>query len=286
MSGSSSLVVALAAAAGVLGAFAAREGVTATPALSRWVAQTVEPLRRAGREGYTPSALERRRLSTLGTVAVLCAAALLLGPGPAPFLALAGPALAATLLRRRTSRYRRSVDRALGEVARAVADALSAGRSLRAALVDTATTLEGPPASEMARVRADLELGLPTREALGALRRRLRSVRVEAFCSALLSQQIAGGDLATLLRRFAAAATERDRTAADARSATAQARFTGMLVAAMPVGAALFAELLEPGFVAGLLAEPLAAILLALSAVLQIGGFVAIGRLSRIGPHE
>ena len=99
----------------------------------------------------------------------------------------------------------------------------------------------------MERVRAELALGAPTRDALEALRRRVDSPRVDSFAAALLSQQLAGGDLATLLRRFAAAAADRDRTEADARSATAQARFTGLLVVAMPVGAALLAELLEPG---------------------------------------
>jgi Flp pilus assembly protein TadB len=70
---------------------------------------------------------------------------------------------------------------------------------------------------------------------------------------------------------------------ADARSATAQARFTGLLVVALPVGAALLAELLEPGFVAGLLRDPAAAALLAAAGALQLAGFWAIRRLSAIG---
>ena len=135
----------------------------------------------------------------------------------------------------------------------------------------------------MERVRAELALGAPTREALEALRRRVDSPRVDSFAAALLSQQLAGGDLATLLRRFAAAAADRDRTEADARSATAQARFTGLLVVAMPVGAALLAELLAPGFVGGLLASPAAAaMLVAAAAALQLAGFAAIRRLSRV----
>jgi tight adherence protein B len=134
----------------------------------------------------------------------------------------------------------------------------------------------------MARVRAELALGASTRDALAGLRRRLGSSRVDSFAAALVSQQLSGGDLATLLRRFAAAAADRDRTEADARSATAQARFTGLLVVAMPAGAAVLAELLEPGFVAGLVAEPAAATLLAVAAVLQLAGFAAIRRLSRV----
>jgi tight adherence protein B len=131
-------------------------------------------------------------------------------------------------------------------------------------------------------VRAELGLGAPTREVLERLQRRVGSPRVDSFAAALLSQQLAGGDLATLLRRFAAAARDRDRTEADARSATAQARFTGLLVVAMPAGAALLAELLEPGFVAALLSEPAPAALLAASAGLQLAGFAGIRRLSRI----
>lgn len=273
--------VALAAGAGGLGAVALREAVLASPAAGRWLSAAVEPLRRAGREGYTPTEVERRRLAIVGTLAILVSALVVLGPGPAPFLAAAGPAAAAWAVARRRSAYRRAVERGLPEVATAVADALGAGRSPRAALGAAAASLEGPPASEMERVRVELSLGAPTRDALAGLKRRVDSPRIDSFAAALVSQQLAGGDLATLLRRFAAAAADRDRTEADARSATAQARFTGSLVVAMPVGAALLAELLEPGFVAGLLANPASAALLAVAAAFQIGGFAAIRRLSR-----
>ena len=165
----------------------------------------------------------------------------------------------------------------------AVADALDVGRSPRAALAAASASLEGPPARELERVRAELALGAPTRVALAGLRHRVDSPRVDAFATALLSEQLAGGDLAALLRRFAAAAADRDRTEADARSATAQARFTGLLVVAMPVGAALLAELLDPGFVGGLLADPAAATLLGCAGALQLAGFFAIRRLSRVG---
>jgi tight adherence protein B len=110
----------------------------------------------------------------------------------------------------------------------------------------------------------------------------MRSARVDAFAAVLLSQRLAGGDLADLLRRFAAGAAERDRAADDARSATAQARFTGLLVVAMPSGGALFAELIQPGFLAKVLGAPASAMLVALAVALQLAGFVAIRRLSRV----
>jgi tight adherence protein B len=274
--------VVLAAAAGGLAAVAVREAVVATPAVGRWLAATLEPLRRAGREGYAPTEAERRRLAALGAAALLITGFVVMGPGPAPFLALAGPAAAGLALSRRRAGYRRAVERGVPQIATAVADALAGGRSVRAALASAAGSVDGPPAAELARVRADLELGASTAEALGALQARLRAPRVDSFAAALLSQQIGGGDLAGLLRRFAASAAERDRVAADARSATAQARFTGLLVVAMPTGAALFAELIQPGFVGALLSDGVSLALLAAAAVLQAAGFCAIRRLSRI----
>jgi tight adherence protein B len=274
--------ILLAALAGGMAAVAVRETVLASPAAGAWLVAAIEPLRRAGREGYAPTEAERRRLAALGTGALLLATLFVAGPGPAPVAAVAGPGAAAWAVARRRARYLQAVERGLPQVATAVADALAGGRSVRAALASAASSLEGPPASELARLRAELELGASTAEALAALGARLRSERVSSFAAALLSQQLGGGDLAGLLRRFAASAAERDRVAADARSATAQARFTGLLVVAMPSGAALFAELLEPGFVGGLLGNGTSAALLAAAAAFQLAGFASIRRLSRV----
>ncbi|HET7122162.1 MAG TPA: type II secretion system F family protein [Solirubrobacterales bacterium] len=274
--------VLIAAAAGGLLALGAREVLLASPAAGRWLALALEPLRRAGREGYAPSGGERRRLALLGAAAAVAAGWLLGGPGLALPLALLGPAAVGWAIAGRRRRYRRAVERSLPEVALAIADSLSAGRSLRASLSGAVASLDGPPAAELARLGAELDLGAATVAVVEGWRRRMRSPRVDAFAAALLSQRLAGGDLAGLLRRFAAGAAERDRVAEDARSATSQARFTGFLVVAMPSGGAVFAELIEPGFIARLLASPPAAVMLALAAALQLLGFVAIRRFARV----
>ena len=274
--------VLLAAAAGGLAAVAVREAIRGTPAVASWLARALEPLRRAGKEGYAPSVAERRRLGLVIGAALLGGGAWLVGPAPAAPLAAAGPAAAGWAISSRAKRYRRAVERSLPRVAIATADALAAGRSVRSALDASSGSLEGPAASEMSRLRADLDLGLSLQSALGGLRARIRSPRVDSFCSALLSQRIAGGDLVDLLRRYAEAAAGRERVEADAHSATAQARFTGILVAAMPAGAALLAELLNPGFVTGLLQNGVSIVLIAAAAALQVAGFAAISRLGRV----
>jgi Flp pilus assembly protein TadB len=283
MNGAPGLLPALVgAAAGGLLAMAAREALLASPAAARWLTLALEPLRRAGREGYAPSSAERRRLAALGAGASVLGGWFLAGLALALPLSVAGPALAGWAVSSRRRRYRAAIERSLPEVATAIADSLSAGRSLRASLPAAASSLDGPPAAELARLGAELDLGAASTETVEAWRRRMRSERVDAFAAALLSQRLAGGDLAGLLRRFAAGAAERDRVAEDARSATAQARFTGLLVVAMPSGGALFAELIQPGFVAKLLGSPASAFLLSLAAVFQLVGFVAIKRFSRV----
>ena len=274
-------LIALAALAGGLVAVAIRETILSAPRVAVWMRDSISPLSRVGREGYVPTAEEQRRLALVGSGAIAAMAVLLTGLGPLAVAAAAGPWCVGTMLARRREAYRRAIERSVPDVATAIADAISGGHSMRGALAAAAESLEGPSGAELARVAADLELGAPTAHALGAMRGRLRSERIDSLSTALLSQQVAGGDVAALMRRLAAAAAERDRVDDEARAATTQARFTGLLVVAMPAGAALFAELLQPGFISRVLAEPASAAMLIAAAGLQMMGFALIRRLGR-----
>ncbi len=274
-------LIALVSMAGGLAAVAVRETVVSAPGVASWLRTSIAPLRRASREGYAPSAEEQRRLALLGSGAIAATAILLAGPGPLAVAAAAGPWCVGALVAGRRERYRRAVERSVPDMASAIADAISGGHSVRGALAAAAGSLDGPAAAELARVAAELELGASTAEALSAMRARVRSDRVDSLATALLSQQVAGGDVASLMRRLAAAAADRDRVADEARAATTQARFTGLLVVALPAGAALFAELLQPGFVSRVLSEPASAAMLVAAGGLQALGFGLIRRLGR-----
>src|SRR6185503_20097808 len=102
--------VALGALAGALLAMAAREAVLASPAAAAWLRQALEPLRRAGREGYTPSTKERRRLAALGAAAAILAGWLVGGIEVALPLSVAGPGIAAWAISSRRRRYRAAVE--------------------------------------------------------------------------------------------------------------------------------------------------------------------------------
>lgn len=267
-----------------LAAFAAfRDLVAETPGLLAWLWRALEPLARAGREGYLPSRPEVRRLAVAATTLAVAAGWLLSGPLVSLPICLLAPLASRWLIRRRRRRYRRRLDLAIPEAAAAIADALAAGRSLRAVLAGLAAGLRGAAAAEFAALGAEIDLGAPTGAAIAGLRRRHPTGRIEAFCAALQAGHESGADLAALLRRFSAAAQARDRAERDARSATAQARFTGLLVAAMPLGAALLAEAVAGGVVASVLRSPLALVLVATALGMQLVGFLLIRRLAEAG---
>ena len=70
---------------------------------------------------------------------------------------------------------------------------------------------------------------------------------------------------------------------ADARSATAQARFTALLVTGLPAAALALAELAQPGFVLALASSPPTAAMVALALALQAVACICVRRIARIG---
>jgi tight adherence protein B len=246
------------------------------------IAALAEVVVRVGREGRDPAAAERRRLLVAGGAVALCLGTLLAGPLVGALLGTGGPWATAQLLRARREHYRRAVDGGAAELAVALADALSAGHSLRGAMEEAARGLGGQAGHELRRVAAELAAGAGTRGALEQLRTRTGSVRIGTVVAACLVQGGAGGDLARLLRECAAAFGDQARLEDEARAATAQARYTGLVVALMPLGGGLLVELASPGFLSHLLGSWLTAWLVGLALAMQLGAAVAIRRLGRV----
>jgi tight adherence protein B len=114
------------------------------------------------------------------------------------------------------------------------------------------------------------------------MRARVRSHRLDTIVAACLLQRSAGGDLARLLRGCARAFEDEERLAGEVRAATAQARFTGLVVVLLPLGGGLLAELASPGFARTLLTSFLTLWLVGLAVVMQTVAAVAIRRMGRL----
>jgi tight adherence protein B len=259
-------------------------GVVA-PRAPRWArdgAALVEAVVRAGREGRDPGAVERRRLLVVGAGVAFVSGFVTFGPLPAVAVAALGPLVVARVLAARRRRYRAAVDSGIPELAVAIADALAGGCSLRSALAEAAAGTAGPAGHELRRTAAELAAGAATDDALEAMRRRARSPGMDVLVASCLLQRRAGGDLARLLRDGARALEDQARLQDEVRSATAQARFTALIVVLLPLGGALLAELASPGWFAGLWSSFLTAWLVGVALVLQALAAVLMQRLGRV----
>jgi tight adherence protein B len=275
------LVAAAAGACAVLGgweALVALERAKVAAAVGRVVA----PLGRARREGREPTAPERRRLVLVTAGTLLAGGWILFGPVGGVVLATVGPPALLAIARARRRRYLAELARGAPLAARALSDALAGGHSIRGAIGQAARGLPGAAGTELRAIAAALDLGEPTEHALDRLRRRATSAAWDTIVAAILLTREAGGDLASLLRGCAQALEDATRLEAEARSATAQARFTGLLVMGLPAGAAGLAELASPGYIASLAGAPLTTWLVGCAVLCQLVAFAAIHRLARV----
>ena len=198
--------------------------------------------------------------------------------------AVAGPALVVGAVRARRRRYARALRTGAAGAARALADAVGAGHSIRGAIAVAADghRRRGRPraARDGPRARARRADRGRARAACAAAP---RDPAWDAIVAGILLQRDAGGDLAGLLRDQAAALEAADRIGRDARAATAQARFTARLVLAAARSAPPRSPSSpSPGLIAGLLAHPLSVWLVAMAAVLAGStAILAVARAAR-----
>jgi tight adherence protein B len=246
------------------------------------LAQALEPVVRAGREGRTATVPERRRLALLAAAALAAAGWLVGGALLGLLAAVTGPALTISALRARRRVYSRALERGAAGAARAIADALAGGHAIRGAIAAAGEGMPSAAGVELRRTAGTLALGEPTDAALEELRRRAAAPAWDAIVTGIELQRAAGGDLAALLRDLAEAVEAAERAERDARAATAQARATARIVVGLPLAAAVLAELAAPGFAGRLLARPASAALVILAAALQLAALVAMRRLARV----
>jgi tight adherence protein B len=246
-------------------------------------ARVLAPLRAAYRHGREPDAEERRRLGALLALTLLGGGLLLAGPVPGVLAAAAGPWLLGRALQARRARFAAALADGAPDAARALADALAGGHSIRGAVMEVARNGGTGTATdtELSRCAAALALGEPTERVLDGLRSRARHPAWDTIVAAILLQRDAGGDLALLLRALAADLDAGVRAEAEARAATAQARMTAQLVMGLPAAAAVLGELANPGLLAGLIGHPVARLLVLLAVALQAVALTLVHRLAR-----
>ena len=118
------------------------------------------------------------------------------------------------------------------------------------------TEMEGVVSDEFGRVFAELNYGGDVRSALLGVLERTPTIAVMAVVTAVLIQRETGGNLAEVLDRIGGLIRQRFRFQRSVRTLTAEGRGTAWVVSIMPFALAVLMEVLKPGWVRTLVADP------------------------------
>jgi tight adherence protein B len=200
--------------------------------------------------------------------------------GWAPGLAL-GAAPYFFLLRKRKLRLRRFSEQ-LPSAIDLMSRGLRAGQALPATLETIAQEAEDPLRTEFRRANDEQSFGLPFREAMINLSRRLPVRDLQFLVTAILVQKETGGNLAQILDKTSQVIRERVRLAGEMRIRTAQGRLTGWILVVIPFVMFIGMNFVNPGYGRELFQNPTGRQGVMIAASLMVVGILSIRKIVNV----
>lgn len=185
-------------------------------------------------------------------------------------------------LRAKRLKRLKAATRGLPDAADLMARAMRTGHSVTQAIEALAEQAPPPLAAEFGRVFQEQKLGVPLREVLIDLSRRVPSRDLHFLVTAILVQRETGGDLAEILDRTTETLRERIRVEGEVRVQTAQGRLTGWILSALPLAILAFISFFCPGYAGVLFADPLGRKLLYAAAASMLTGALVIRSMVKV----
>lgn len=200
--------------------------------------------------------------------------------GWAPGLALGAVPYIVLLQKRKRRLWRFSA--LLPEAIDLMSRGLRAGQALPATIETVAQESDDPLRSEFRRTADEQSFGLPFREAMVNLSRRVPIPDLQFLVTAILVQKETGGNLTQILDKTSHVIRERVRVAGQMRIRTAQGRATGWILCALPF--VIFAALnaVNPGYGKPLFEDPTGQKLTTYAGVLMVIGILVIRKIVNV----
>jgi tight adherence protein B len=194
-------------------------------------------------------------------------------------LALAVPIAVRSVLKRKLLRKRRAFAEQLPGNLEVLASALRAGHSLVGALTTVVEDAAEPSRSELRRVVADEQLGVPLEEALNVVVHRMDNRDLEQVALVAALQHEAGGNSAEVLDTVTETVRGREDVRRLVKTLTAQGRLSRWVVSLLPVGLLAFITLVNFSYVEPLFTRPAGRAMLIAATVMVVSGSLVIKRI-------
>jgi len=160
--------------------------------------------------------------------------------------------------------------------------ALRAGLSFSAAMQIVAEESPEPVRSEFAVTVEEQSLGLEFRESLVNLTKRVDSLDLRFFVTAVILQRETGGNLAEVLENTSRLIRDRFRILGDIATFTAQGRMTGAILFCLPLGISIFTIVITPDYFRPMLASEGGRAALWIAGSAQVLGALVIRKIVNI----
>jgi tight adherence protein B len=170
----------------------------------------------------------------------------------------------------------------LPDALQVIASALRTGHSFAGALAVVVESASEPMKSEMQRVVAEEQLGIPPEQSLLIVADRMASRDVEQLALVSELQREAGGNAAEVVDRVAETVRERFDLKRLIQTLTMQGRMSRWIVSALPIGIILVLHLENPGYLHPLLASTAGKVVFGLAAAWAVAGSYAIKKIVEI----
>jgi tight adherence protein B len=162
----------------------------------------------------------------------------------------------------------------LPDVLTILASSLRAGHSFLQALDTVSKEIPEPAAGEFVRVVAEVRLGRPVEDALGALADRVGSPDFKWAVLAVNIQREVGGNLAEILDNVSDTLRERAMMRRQIRVLTAEGRLSAWVLAILPFAIALYMFAVNPEYISLLVTTQVGLIMLGTGGVLMVLGIL------------
>jgi tight adherence protein B len=203
-----------------------------------------------------------------------------------PWGAAVGAALGAAAMRlnhrQRAARAAAMRDEQLADAVGSIAAAVRAGQSVPQALAYAAQETPPPLASGLGEVVRELDLGVPTEEAVDRWATALDTGDARLLAGVIHLHRRSGGDLPSVLDQVVATLHDRRDAAREVRSLTAQARLSGAILGLLPIAFFGFLWLTSRNDIEGALSTSAGLAAIAAGLVMEGLAFVWIRKLLEV----
>ncbi|HXA68485.1 MAG TPA: type II secretion system F family protein [Bryobacteraceae bacterium] len=163
-----------------------------------------------------------------------------------------------------------------------VARSMRAGHAFSVSLEMIHREFQEPLAGEFRRTFEEHNLGLPLDVALQKLAKRIPSLDVHFFVSAVLLQKRTGGNLAEILDKLAYVIRERFKLRGRIRAISAHGKMTGAALSCIPIGVAVLMFYANPDYVRFFFLDDVGNLMLGGAVILQLIGYAIIRQIVKI----